>query len=339
MNLKTVAVLHLSSRASFARCTHLLIFHSTHYSLVHPLSPRGKLVHWGREGIDATSRLVAAAAQQEPNCILRDKLYRVAMTDRNVEDMAKTLETNKNNVKDYCRWVDKDELDTILGSTKTMGGLELSNGCSVIHVPTYLKGLYAACQEIGTIEWRPAADLDIDSHDVVVWAGGAGMLQDGTFDQTKLPVDMVRGQSLELKPSADAKDIAREAALCGKYTSPLLDNRMLVGATHEFAEEALSQDELYQELKDRSYDLSPNLWDYSTVDRVTCGYRVQSQRGALGRLPIVGHLTGNQWVFTGLSSRGLLYHGVYGGKLAEMILSGDQGESIVTENPHLNWWK
>lgn len=127
-----------------------------------------------------------------------------------------------------------------------------------------------------------------------------------------------------------------EAVLCGKYISPVLqDDKMLVGATHEFREEALTDEEVYDDLKSRSYSLSPALWDSSTLDRVTVGYRVQSQRNALGRIPIIGKLTDTNWIFSGLSSRGLLYHGIYGEKLADMILHGD----VEEEDSHLNWWR
>lgn len=274
---------------------------------------------------------MTAAAKHVPQCILRDHLYRVAMTDRNVEQLTATVAS----VSDYCEWLNKEEMDAILESTSTLGGLKLSNGCRVIHVPSYLEGLYAACQELGDIQWRaPLDDMSTlaDKYDTVVWAGGSGMIQDGIFDKNCVPVTLVRGQSVELKPNAP---VPREAALSGKYVSPLLDDRMLVGATHEFKEQALSETDFIQELREKSYHLSPKLWDNATVDRVTCGYRVQSQRGALGRLPIVGHLQDNQWVFTGLSSRGLLYHGIYGETLANMILS----ESVLAENSHLDWWR
>ncbi|KAI2509271.1 FAD dependent oxidoreductase [Fragilaria crotonensis] len=298
--------------------------------LLHPLSPRGKVVHWGLEGLASTSRLVDSASCFSPHCVLRDKLYRVALTEENVATLKATASL------DISRWMEKDEMDAVLGSN-SMGGLELSNGCRVIHVPSYLEGLYAACQELGSIEWRVTNDLtDLAKHEVIVWAGGAGMLQDGTLDQALIPVELVRGQSLEMKPT---HQIPREAALCGKYISPLLDNCMLVGASHEFSMDPITEMELYNDLKEKSYDLAPGLWENSTVERVTCGWRVQSKRGGLGRLPIVGHLSRNQWIYTGLSSRGLLYHAIYAEKLCSMILSGDYGEALTQEHSHLNWWR
>ena len=299
--------------------------------LLHPLSPRGKLVHWGLEGLASTSRLVESASRFAPHCVLRDRLYRVALTEQNVVSLKASTDS-----LDMIRWMDKDEIDAALGCN-SMGGLELSNGCKVIHVPSYLEGLYAACQEMGPVVWQTTYDLcALANHDVVVWAGGAGMFQDAMLDQNLLPIELVRGQSLELRPTQNAQ---REAALCGKYIAPLPGNRILVGASHEFGDEPLTEAELYSELKAKSYDLAPDLWDNSTVDMITCGWRVQSKRGGLGRLPIVGHVSEEQWIFTGLSSRGLLYHGIYAEKLAGMILSDDKGGSVIKAHAHLNWWR
>lgn len=321
----------LASVARFVWHIATLIRSSLSFSrLLHPLSPRGKLVHWGLEGLASTSRLVESASRFVPHCVLRDRLYRVALTEQNVASLKASTSLG------ISRWMSKDEMDAALGSD-SMGGLELSNGCKVIHVPSYLEGLYSACQMMGPIVWQTTYDLcALANHDVVVWAGGAGMFQDGMFDQKLLPIELVRGQSLELRPSQNAH---REAALCGKYIAPLLENRILVGASHEFGDTPLTVAELYDELKSKSYNLAPDLWDNSIVDMVTCGWRVQSKRSGLGRLPIVGHVSEKQWIFTGLSSRGLLYHGVYAEKLAAMILSADKGVSVTKAHVHLNWWR
>ena len=238
---------------------------------------------------------------------------------------------------DMFRWIDSIEMNAILGSSKSLGGLELSNGCCVLHVPSYLEGLYAACQSIGPIDWVVTNNLEgLKKHDIIIWAGGAGMFQDGSLNQDLLPFHLVRGQSLVMNVP---DGIPREAALCGKYISPMLDDRMLVGASHEFSEEPMSEETLYNELKEQTYDFAPGIWDMATVERLTCGWRVQSRRSGYGRLPIVGRLCHNQFVYTGLSSRGLLYHGVYAEKLRLMILCPRAAETLTVDHPHLNWWQ
>lgn len=299
--------------------------------------------------------MIDEAIKFSPNCVLREKLYRVALTEQNVQDLQHTATTV---LPDHSRWMEKQELDNLLDTNDSMGGLELSNGCRVVHVPSYLRGLLAACQSKGKVEWKIIKDFtDLSDHrndasvtnvnNIWVFACGAGLIQeDGLLDeqaQAKLPLQIVRGQSVEL--TLTDEKMPREAALCGKYVTPLLDhNRMLVGATQEFKEEALPPHELTAELKSKSYKLAPFLWNKSDIHRITCGYKALSQRNNLGRLPIIGRLD-DDWIFTGLSSRGLLYHAIYGEKLVEMILAShgkDQDSyecSITKQYPHLKWWK
>jgi len=278
--------------------------------------------------------------------------------------------------------------------------LRLHNGgCLVIHVPSYLQGLYKAAQQQAarsgsTLEWcqtncengaptTSSNPLAIDNNnikcdfDVVVYCAGAGMFArnsngDTVFQhhnnnnnnnkrQQTFPVQLVRGQSLELRVPPHHSSITRNALLCGKYVSPLPNssdnnnnnnNRILVGATHEFQEQPLSRDQVVDELQKRTVPfLSASLWNDATVDRLTSGVRVQSHRGWAGRRPIVGRLDDDdddvvggdhgkcrKWIFTGLSSRGLLYHGVYGNLLAQAILQ-DSEQVLLDACPDILWWR
>jgi glycine/D-amino acid oxidase-like deaminating enzyme len=187
-----------------------------------------------------------------------------------------------------------------------------------------------------------------------------------------LPVQLVRGQSMEvtlMKPLP-------HAFLCGKYISPLPQHsdqihRALIGSTHEFSSIPLSKEQVITDLQSRTQDFAPFRYNNDTadpplsnttwsnnvisVDRITCGYRVQSTRSDYGRRPIIGKIplhsnhhattttttmntTSNDWIFTGLSSRGLLYHGLYGQLLANAIRQND--ESVLLETcPDILWWK
>ena len=132
------------------------------------------------------------------------------------------------------------------------------------------------------------------------------------------------------------------ASICAPL--PTTKNRgVLVGATHEYKEEPLDYDDVLQDLRKRSFDLSQVIWDHGIVDRITTGYRVQSQRGKYGRMPIIGKsmyhdVHRNSWLFSGLSARGLIYHGIFGETLSQAILKDDEGE-ILQRIPEAFWWK
>lgn len=78
------------------------------------------------------------------------------------------------------------------------------------------------------------------------------------------------------------------------------------------------------------------------MHKITEGFRVQSNRGPKGRMPILGRfetpIHDKVWVFTGLSSRGLLYHALFADSLSDMILEMNDGDSTV-DHQSLSWWQ
>ncbi len=341
------------------------------YSLLHPFSPRGKMIHSGQECLNISNELVETARIHNPECVLREKLYRVALTEKNVSDLKKTALS----YPEYATWLSSVEIGEHCGTstgTNCLGGVLLSSGCKVIHVPTYLEGLWKACQELSVHEatWTLVGDdFDSDSspgsdsphssnkeywkdrleeYDTVVFSAGSGLFKDSILqkDAVDFPVELVRGQSVEMSLDNDAiteSDFANEAILCGKYLAPLPENRVLIGATHEYKKEPLDHVNVLKELRQKSFDLSPSIWDHGHVDRITLGYRVQSRRGKYGRMPIIGKsqyddVHCNSWLFSGLSARGLIYHGLFGEALSEAILKDDEDE-ILKRIPEAFWWK
>jgi glycine/D-amino acid oxidase-like deaminating enzyme len=154
--------------------------------------------------------------------------------------------------------------------------------------------------------------------------------------------------------------INNDAVLCGKYISPLppltRDNnpqvntwqRYVIGATHEFKSTPLNSTEVTEELRSRTYQLAPHLWDKGEVDKITNGVRMQSHRGANGRMPIIGQYNSDateselnhehMWLFTGLSSRGLIYHGLFGKWLANAVLH-DNEALLHNDFESFDWWR
>mmetsp|Transcript_10503 Transcript_10503/g.18978 ORF Transcript_10503/g.18978 Transcript_10503/m.18978 type:complete len:329 (+) Transcript_10503:1-987(+) len=310
------------------------------------------------------------------------------MTDKNVIQLEHTAEHYPN----LATWMSKEEIQSKFGVTDSLGGLELGNGCKVINVPLYLKGLYEECQRKakernGTIKWElmytddddgdddtnkknvESSWRDIDSfhqhlaqYDAVILSAGAGLLHDQLITkEDELPVNLVRGQSIEMTLSdSDDLGIANEGLMSGKYVLPILANnidapgnqtnspqRFVIGATHEFKEDALTPNEVLEELKSRSYPLAQHLWDHGTVDRLTSGVRLQSNRGKFGRMPIIGRHnsasssktpTQNSWIFTGLSSRGLIHHGLFGRWLANAVIN-DNEEMLRDDFAEFDWWR
>jgi len=220
-------------------------------------------------------------------------------------------------------------------------------------MPSYLKGLWSACQSTGDGQKKWIQDENfalagypwnerLAEYDCVVFAAGAGLFQSSMLDTDifEKKTQLVRGQSIEMTVDNEDHLVVENALLCGKYVSPLPENnRVLIGATHEYKREPLTRDEVEAELRDRSHAFASAIWTKGSIDQITSGYRVQSNRGKHGRLPIIGSFESryhsNSWIFTGLSSRGLLYHGVFGDMLSDMII----GRMKENDFADIDWWK
>ena len=311
---------------------------------MHPLSPQGKLVYLGLEGLKATNVLLDASKEYQNGCILQDELYRVAVN----KDHQDTLMETADRLPELAEWVPRDDLPWT-APNDVFGALRLHSGCKVVHVPSYLKGLYHAIRNMGggdkdwnvlgmssSLQCQASWVKRLECFDAVVLAAGAGLFQESIIEE-KIPMQLVRGQSIEMTLNEASLG---SAMLCGKYVTPLLEkNRILIGATHEFKDQALDPEQVRLQLRQRSDAFASHLWEDGTVDRITSGFRVQSNRGKYGRLPIVGKfdstLHPNAWIFTGLSSRGLLQHGIFGEILASQII-GAESEQL---REGLDWWR
>ena len=346
------------------------------HRLIHPLSPRGKLVHKGLEGLKQANYLIdqAVEASRDAPVILRNELYRLAVN----QQQALALQKTALDLPHLATWIDRHELASALSPSssqvlneKVVGGLRLTNGCKVIHVPSYLQALFAACQQLAgkeRVSWTIVDNEDplaqegsFSDYDAVVLACGSGLFQNTRDNQhfatilqkDQWPIQLVRGQSVEMTLDDELSlPTDHHALLSGKYISPLPEsNRILVGATHEYQSTPLSEHQVVTELRERTEDMAPSyIWEMGQIDRLTQGVRVQSERGKFGRLPIIGKVPAsllgsssgtfhsNIWIFTGLSSRGLLYHGLYGDLLADAILT-DSNYAVTLQGEDLLWWQ
>ena len=352
---------------------------------MHPFSPRGKLVHFGLPALEHSNHLIQMASKNQPQCILRRQLYRIALNPNSDIQLQRTAEQYPN----LARWMTREEVRANF-DIDSLGGLELGGGCKVIHVPTYLQGLLEECKIIASaqsssIEWKITHPINnnhslqqrkygddpsftewedmnwmnqrLHQFDAVILSAGAGTVQDKLVsEEVNLPAQLVRGQSIEMiLSSPDDSTRQYEAFLCGKYVSPLpsipevgtLSQRFVIGATHEFKDVAFSAEEVRDELKRQTYEIARHLWDQGSSPRVTTGVRLQSLRGTMGRMPMIGRYIcagnggiqhDNSWMFTGLSSRGLIYHGLFGRWLANAVLQGDE-EVLREEFNDFDWWK
>ena len=318
----------------------------------------------GLECLAATQELVEEAVRwsdpaEQEEVVLGREILRLALTDTQINQLLAT----RDSLSQYCTWLEASDLPPGIPKN-VLGGLKIHRGgCLVLHVPSYLRGLWRACKRLAEqgnvqLEFRICEAsqslvdaIDWSNYDTVVLAAGAGLLQEPGLwrvESARLPVQLVRGQSIEMK----VLDPLPAALLCGKYVSPLPgDRRVLVGATHEFKDNPLPVADVTTTLRNATapfYDWPDD--EGVDIERITSGYRVQSQRGPRGRRPLLGPISAddgfphhdNAYIYTGLSSRGLLYHAYYARALVHQIMGAPGKDALfdaalTTEDWH--WWR
>ncbi|NDD58549.1 MAG: FAD-binding oxidoreductase [Chlamydiae bacterium] len=185
----------------------------------------------------------------------------------------------------------------------------------------YLNALWQACEKAGsTFLIEDITDLStyMIQYDAIIIAAGEGVFH---FQETKsFPLGQVRGQSLKCLWPPDVSPLER--SLVGKgYAAVYSDkNKVCFGATFERGVETKDPDfaTAMALLAPKMNALLPSIPLVPIEARA--GIRV-STRGHY--LPLVGKVKEKLFLFSGLGSRGLLYHAFFGKMLANLVVHGD----------------
>jgi len=215
--------------------------------LLHPLTPKNRLLWCGLRGFEATSRLVvssktalsnygdtagASRLQSAPGAILRP-----ALTSQHVIDFQAAAKRLPN----WLKWLNGEEWEQKVG---VPGHGLLLRQSAILSMPDYLRGLWLSSQaraerSYTALTWESSlftADCVKQSgakYDVVVLASGAGIRAFPELEH--LPVEFVRGRTLlvadeskgGVEPSEQESAQSLQCALlCGEYVVPGVDTEM-----------------------------------------------------------------------------------------------------------------
>lgn len=190
----------------------------------------------------------------------------------------------------------------------------VKNGC-VVQCKPYLRALLKKCIDKGVQfkEKRVTSHTEVAHFDVVIEAKGREMLD------CALPLRAVKGQALKIKLEKPPT-----MALMGKgYLAPTDEEGVFqLGSTYErgvldpIPNLETAKRELFPKLE--KFDLPEQKVE---ILNNSAGIRV-GQRSHY--FPLVKRSEGNMWTFTGMGSRGLLYHAFLGKKLAKAVHANDE---------------
>jgi len=170
----------------------------------------------------------------------------------------------------------------------------------------YLEGLKKACTK-AKFERQWIQNLQqLDGFDAIVLTTGAETLQ-----LVDLPLKKTIGQCLICRWEKPLK----ESLLAYGHITPTEDSEFcLVGSTYEHTDKPDPQKALA--LLDQAAVFYPPAKDFKIVD-IRSGVRISPK---VGYRPIVAKVNPKTWVFTGLGSRGLIYHSLLAKEIATSLL-------------------
>lgn len=266
--------------------------------LLHPFPGRTGARSWlASEGMAATCELLAVAEQELGSSVAsRTGLLRKAWAPWQEKEFRKLAKKDVEAV-----WRDD--------------GLWIPSAIAVYSKP-YMAGLQAACLSKGAIHQRRRVDCleELADFDAIILATGAETLH---YELAKeLPLVPVKGQALLCRWGK-----ARlEYSIAGNgHITPTEDPDLcLIGSTyeHEFTDDR-PDPAIIPILLEKAAKFYPPASEFEVVD-VLAGIRMTTKEGYR---PLVQQLTPKVYAFTGLGSRGLLYHALLARRLSAALLT------------------
>jgi glycine/D-amino acid oxidase-like deaminating enzyme len=268
--------------------------------LLHPFPGRRALRSWNAaEGIKETRSLIEVSEKALGRPVAEATgVFRPAVSLQQKEDFAERARVDSDAV-----WTEHP----IFGP-----GIWISCGIT-LYSRLYLEGLWKACRALGAslIEQAIIALDELDAYDAVILATGNNSLAFAPH----LPLQVTKGQTLLCRWP---KRLPFSIVSYGHLTPTEDPSICQIGSTYEHRFSTLDPDKsAISGLIEKAAQFYPAARDFEVME-IRSGARIS--RPPPGYRPIIEKLNAKTWVFTGLGSRGMLYHALLGKQVAEEIV-------------------
>lgn len=269
--------------------------------LLHPYAgARAKLNRFGKEGMQATLKLIEVASQALGKPVASNLgILRLALDHTQENDFKQSAE----NFPLEIQWVDKDQCQSLYPYLTEAPGIWIKNS-RIVNIPLYLQGLWQACADKGVhFEKQRIFSLsELSSFDQIIIATGADT---ASFPElSHLSLSVVKGQLLELE-WPNTIPILPFALNSQAYVLMVNQNTCLAGATFErkYTLEGPDIEIAAREIKPKISKMIPLLNSVS-IKNCYAGMRSVTPN----HLPLIEQFSPKGWIITGMGSKGLLYH-------------------------------
>lgn len=280
--------------------------------LLHPFAgAHCKLNHDGFEAIEAVNELLDVASEEMGYSVAETSgILRLAFTEEQQEDYLLCAEK----FPQEARWISKAEVVKLHPALAPVPGLWMPNG-RVIKGPSYLNGLWKACQKqnVKLIQERITQLSSLNDFQLVIAAMGAETKNFPELAHLSLTVN--KGQFLKLPWPTHLPPIP--FAVCSKgYFLMDSPTTCIVGSTYEktIVDARPDIEVAKREIMPKVISMLPCLQGIEPIDCLS-GLRAVGPR----HLPLIQKINDRFWVLTGMGSKGLLYHALYAKRLVEAV--------------------
>lgn len=264
------------------------------------------------QGYAATLRLLNVAQEFVSEPLIRfTGLIRPAAHTEQEKDFALCAKKHPEEVM----LMSPQEYPNSFGNVPTHSGLFIRSA-AIIECPKYLQGLWLACKKRGVkFEQRNVASLDEVKHfdRVVIAAGGATT----SLPELKhLPITPVKGQLLELEWPEGISPCEYPINSLAYLLMQPNHKTCIVGATFErhFPHANPDLQLACQLILPKIQPFFPML---ESKNVIICRSAIRASTD--DHKPILLQFSEKCWVLTGMGSKGLLYHALYGEELARRV--------------------
>lgn len=282
--------------------------------LLHPFVGQHAKLNWrGLEAMKATQRLIdesrMALGKQVTN---PTGFLRVALLDDQEKNYRRCAEENR----EVEWWEEETCLKAIPALSENKGAIYITNAQTVLS-KEYLQGLWKSCElQGGEFSSLPIDKLAQLRHfDRVIIAAGSGIPE--IEELIEFPLTLVKGQLLELE-WPDHIPALPFPVNSQAYVVMAADGRSCIaGATYERGFESPQPD-----IEIAKQEILPKLSFLPHLQHTRIiGCRAHVRVSTKGHLPVIKQVNPRMWVLTGMGSKGLLYHALFGEELAHKVLS------------------
>ena len=262
--------------------------------LLHPYAGAHAKLNWrGHEGMAASLKLL----QRVPQAAQNTGLLRPAFTKDQETDFALSAEKNSD-----VQWTSN--------SLVNKPGIFISNAWTV-DCKKYLEGLWKDCPN-ATLKIEKIDHLDeLEKFDVVVIATAFSALE---FANIKLTA--VKGQLLQVEWPEDLPPLPFPISSQAYIVMQPDKKSCIIGSTFEkgFSSPLPDIKKASAELKPKYTQMIPGLENAKIID-CRAGVRAATP----DHRPLIRQINARTWIFTGLGSKGLLYHALIASELAQQL--------------------